>query len=58
MGGYGGEILRNVGEKMAGFGEFCKDVGYKITHDPLWGGITLGIVALILVLVVVKRRAS
>lgn len=58
MGGYGGEIARWTGEKFAGLGEWFKQVGYNITHDPLWGGVTIGIVLLILVLILAKRRAG
>ena len=58
MAGYGGEVARAVGEKMAGFGETCRDVLTRITHDPLWGGIALGALCLVVILIVMKRRAS
>ena len=58
MGGYGGEILRYTGEKLAGLGEWFKQVGHNITHDPVWGGVTIGIVLLMLLLVFAKRRAG
>jgi hypothetical protein len=49
MGGYGGEIVRSVSEAMAGLGGWFREVGHRITHDPLWGVITL---------IVVRRRAG
>lgn len=58
MTGYGGEVSRAVGEKMAGFGESCREVLNKITHDPLWGGIALGVLVLIVLLIGVNRRAG
>jgi hypothetical protein len=58
MAGYGGEVARAVGEKMAGFGETCRNALNNITHDPLWGGIAVGVLFLVVALIVVKRRAS
>jgi hypothetical protein len=56
MAGYGGEILRWVGEKLSSMGEWFKDVFYKMTHDPLWMGVTIGVVVLLILLIVLKRR--
>jgi hypothetical protein len=58
MGGYGGEIMRSVGESMAGLGEWFRVVGHRVTHDPLWGGTALVLVVLVISLVLVRRRAS
>lgn len=55
-GGYGAEMARFVAEKMGGLGTWFSEVFYFITHDPLWGGISLMVVFLILALVVANRR--
>jgi hypothetical protein len=55
-GGYGGEMAGFVSEKMAGLGGWFSEVAYHITHDPLWGGITIGVIVLILALTVASRR--
>ena len=58
MVGYGGEILRWVGEKLSALADWFGDVFYKLTHEPLWAGIAIGVIVLIVVLIVLKRRAS
>jgi hypothetical protein len=58
MVGYGGEIMRYLGEKLAAFGDWCKDVLYKMTHEPLWIGVTIAVVLLMILLIVIKRRNS
>jgi hypothetical protein len=57
-GGYGGDIARMVTEAMAGMGDWFRTVGHRITHDPLWAGVTLVLVILMISLVVVQRRAG
>jgi hypothetical protein len=49
--------MRSVGESFAGMGEWLREVGFKITHDPIWGGTALVLFVLMLSLVVVQRRA-
>jgi hypothetical protein len=56
-GGYGGEIARVVSEAMAGMGDWFRQVGHRILHDPLWAGIALVLVFLVISLVLVRRRA-
>ncbi len=46
------------GEKLTALGDWFKDVGYKMTHDPLWMGVTIGVIVLLIVLFVLKRRVS
>jgi hypothetical protein len=58
MVGYGGEILRWVGEKLSAFGDWCKDALYKMTHDPLWMGVSIGVIVLLILLFILKRRVS
>jgi hypothetical protein len=54
----GGEIMRSIGEKLAGLGDWFKEVIYKIGHDPLWMGVTIGFVVLVILVFVLKRRVS
>jgi len=56
-GGYGGEMGRFVSEKMGGLGTWFGEVFYHITHDPLWAGVTIGVIVLILALVIANRHA-
>jgi len=56
-GGYGGEIGRMVSEAMAGLGDWFRLVGHRVLNDPLWAGIALVLVFLVISLVVVRRRA-
>jgi hypothetical protein len=46
-----------VSEAMAGLGDWFRLVGHRVLNDPLWAGIALVLVFLVISLVVVRRRA-
>jgi hypothetical protein len=43
---------------MAGLGDWFRHVGNRVLNDPLWAGIALVLVFLVISLVVVRRRAG
>jgi hypothetical protein len=55
---YGNYLMEWFVESTSSFGKAAGEVAYKITHDPLWGGVTVGIVILICVLLAIKARVS
>jgi hypothetical protein len=47
-----------VSEAMAGLGDWLRLAGHRVLHDPVWAGIALVLVFLVISLVVVRRRAG
>jgi hypothetical protein len=58
MGSYLGYFIKWLMDVATTVGEWFADLGYKITHDPVYGGVTVAIVVVLIVLFILKRRAS
>jgi len=52
------QILESAAKLMTSIAEWFGDVVGRITHDPVWGGATLGVIVLIIVLIVMKKGES
>ncbi|MBL8797817.1 MAG: hypothetical protein JNM56_28220 [Planctomycetia bacterium] len=54
----GGAFAKWITEAFASIGDAGKQAWHKVTHDPLWAGVAIGVVLLGIVLMVMKKKAA
>jgi hypothetical protein len=57
-GGYLDYFVKWMAGVASAVGQWLADVAHKLTHDPLWAGIAIALVVVLVVLFFLKRRAS
>jgi len=55
---YLGNFGQWLADAVGSVGDAIKHVFYQITHDPYWGGATLALLAVIVLLFVLKKKAA
>jgi high-affinity Fe2+/Pb2+ permease len=51
-------VLDWAGRAVSDLGDWFKGIWSKITHDPIWGGVTIGVVVLLVVLLILRARLA
>lgn len=54
----GGAFAKWITEAFAAIGDGAKEGWYKVTHDPLWAGVAIGVIALAAIVFVMKKKAA
>lgn len=55
---YVGQMIKFFVDLLTSVGDFLKLAAWKVTHEPLWAGVAIGAVLLLIVLVWLKKKAA
>ncbi len=51
-------VLDWAGKALSDLGDRFQKIGHAITHDPVWGGLTIGVVVLLIAFLILRARMA